>query len=129
MGQSLDEWNELKKTLDSNKRLVTFQERQIWWCSVGMNIGSEVYGKNELYSRPVLIVRKFSQRCFFGVPMTSNCEIRPNHFPTFFKGKHGCAKLEQLRYFDSKRLVRLMGYLPDDQYNSIREALADLFRK
>src|SRR3977135_3027575 len=36
----------------------TFQEREIWWRSVGVNVGHEMDGKNQFYNLPVLIVRK-----------------------------------------------------------------------
>jgi mRNA interferase MazF len=35
-----------------------FKNGEIWWCSIGENIGSEMYGKGEFYRRPVLVIRK-----------------------------------------------------------------------
>ena len=32
-----------------------FKERDIWWVSIGVNIGYEEDGKHEKYLRPVLI--------------------------------------------------------------------------
>lgn len=40
-----DIWNEQKKNLHEIKNLPTFKEGEIWWCSVGKNIGKEDYGK------------------------------------------------------------------------------------
>ncbi|MDE3037586.1 MAG: type II toxin-antitoxin system PemK/MazF family toxin [Pseudomonadota bacterium] len=129
MEKDFDTWNDVKKQLDVRDLAPSFRERQVWWCSIGMNIGFEMYGKGEMYTRPVLVVRKFSKRSFFGVPMTSRRKDIPGHFPTHFRGTSGAAKLEQLKLFDSKRLVKLMGYLPDDQYYGITEALRELFPK
>jgi mRNA interferase MazF len=127
MEKEFDHWNGVKKALDKREQLPSFQERQIWWCSIGVNVGFEVYGKGKIYTRPVLVVRKFSKHSFFGVPMTSKRKTQPYHFPTFFKGTEGSAQLAQLKLFDSKRLMDLMGYLPDDQYNGILAALTALF--
>ncbi len=30
------------------------------WCSIGINVGDEEDGKNELYERPVLVIKKFN---------------------------------------------------------------------
>jgi mRNA interferase MazF len=52
-------WHRHKEQLHAQHQTPTFQEREIWWCSVGVNIGHEMDGKNQFYNRPVLIVRKF----------------------------------------------------------------------
>ena len=73
--KDFDGWNPIKKSLDDTKSTPTFKEREIWWCSVGINIGHESDGKNELYHRPVLIIRKFSKRLFWGIPTTSQNKL------------------------------------------------------
>ncbi len=47
-------WHRQKEQLHAQHQTPTFQEREIWWCSVGMNIGHEMDGKNQFYNRPVL---------------------------------------------------------------------------
>ena len=63
-------WHRHKEQLHAQHHTPTFQEREIWWCSVGVNVGHEMDGKNQFYNRPVLIVRKFNPHIFFGVPLT-----------------------------------------------------------
>lgn len=53
-----DEWNELKKKLHENAKIINFKERDIWWYASGENIGHEINGKNARFSRPILIIRK-----------------------------------------------------------------------
>jgi hypothetical protein len=63
MDKRFDDWNEYKKYLDiSEKESVQFHEPEIWWCSIGINIGSEQNSGTDNFSRPVLIVRKWSPR-------------------------------------------------------------------
>jgi len=66
-------WNTLKQNLDNrqNASVPTIEEREIWWCSIGINVGDEEDGHNALYNRPVLVVRKFNTRIFWGVAMTT----------------------------------------------------------
>jgi mRNA-degrading endonuclease toxin of MazEF toxin-antitoxin module len=51
-------------------RLV-FHEREVWYCSIGLNIGDEQDGKNNLLERPVLIVKKFNESLAWVLPATS----------------------------------------------------------
>ena len=61
--KDFDNWNKEKKILEStaNETLV-FHEREIWWCSIGLNVGDEQDGKNDYFERPVLVIRKFNKK-------------------------------------------------------------------
>ena len=76
MQKDFDIWNKQKKLL--NIRNITnlyFSERQIWWCSIGCNIGSEIDGKHINFERPVLILKKVNKAQFIGIPLTSKKKI------------------------------------------------------
>ena len=70
-------WHRHKERLHAQHHTPTFQEREIWWCSVGVNVGHEMDGKNQFYNRPVLIMRKFNPHIFFGVPLTTKMKQNP----------------------------------------------------
>src|SRR5437773_11349079 len=70
-------WHRQKEQLHAQRHTPTFQEREIWWCSVGVNIGHEMDGKNQFYHRPVLIVRTLNPHIFFGVPLTTKIKQNP----------------------------------------------------
>ena len=70
-----DEWNEIKKKLQAKDRLEYFKERQIWWSSIGQNLGSETYGKGKTFTRPVLVFKKLSGNAFLGLPMTTKAKF------------------------------------------------------
>lgn len=71
MEKDFDSWNNLKKNIN-NRDLIYTSEREVWFCSVGLNVGSEQDGKNENYERPVLVIKKVTLNTFIGVPLTSN---------------------------------------------------------
>lgn len=59
-------WHSLKEKIElKNIEEIRFREQEIWWCSLGENIGCEEDGKNELFERPVLILRKFNHEMFW----------------------------------------------------------------
>jgi hypothetical protein len=43
----------------------------IWWASVGQNVGSEINGKSRLFSRPVIIFKKLAHGFYFVIPTTT----------------------------------------------------------
>ncbi len=43
------DWFTLKPKLDQKNIRPLFNEREIWWCSIGINIGCETDGKNQLH--------------------------------------------------------------------------------
>ncbi|MFA6404571.1 MAG: hypothetical protein WCW03_01010 [Candidatus Paceibacterota bacterium] len=57
--KDFDLWNTHKKHLDKSKSPDYFHERDIWWCAIGVNIGSEQDGKNDNFD--VNIANKDSQ--------------------------------------------------------------------
>jgi hypothetical protein len=63
MKKDFDGWIKKKKSLheSSKEKAAYFYEREIWWCSIGINIGFEQDGKNEHFERPVLVLRKFNR--------------------------------------------------------------------
>jgi mRNA interferase MazF len=83
-------WHRHKEQLHAQHHTPTFQEREIWWCGVGVNVGHEMDGKNQFYNRPVLIVHKFNPHIFFGVPLTTKIKQNPYYLPIRFKDREQC---------------------------------------
>lgn len=126
MDKDFDNWHRLKQTLNQKQRLTLYHERDIWWCSIGVNVGHEEDGKNATASRPVLIVRKFNRHIFWGVPLTTKIKDRLHYHRIHFKEREQCAMLSQMRLWESKRLKNRMGQLPEDQFEEIKIALKAL---
>lgn len=121
--KNFDEWNETKKTLSAENTVPQFREREIWWCSIGYNVGHEQDGKGEAVSRPVLVVRKFNKRLFWGIPLSTKIKDGQHFYIYDFKGEKRSALLTQLRLWDANRFTRWMGRLPQKQFGEIRERL------
>ncbi len=119
-------WQQLKSRLNATDHLPTFQQREIWWCSIGVNVGHELDGKNQLYSRPVLIVRKFNRHIFIGVPLTTKVKDNPYYHRIHLKGQEQCVVLSQVRLWESRRLTRKMGKMDDEEFVRVRNALRSM---
>lgn len=127
MDKDFEGWNKVKQQIDASHKPPLFQEREIWWCSVGVNVGYEIFGKGNIYARPVLIVRKYSPYSFLGVPLTSRQHQESRYYhPITFHDIDGTALLGQFRIMDSKRLSKVMGKIGKKRYNSIKEGIKGL---
>ena len=72
MEKDFDRWNSQKKQTDEIKNEpVMFYEREVWWCAAGINIGVEIDGKHELFSRPTVVIRKFNKDMLLVAPTTT----------------------------------------------------------
>ena len=116
-------WCVKKQNLHERQSLPTFKEREIWWCSIGLNVGHEMDGKSDKYSRPVLVIRKFNKHMFFGVPTSLQVKEKAYYHTITFRGREQSVLLSQLRLFDSRRLSSRIGYLSWKQFNEVREAI------
>jgi len=122
MEKDFDNWNSLKKRLD--KKFVTYcHEGEIWWCSIGINIGHEENGKNINFERPVLILKIFSKDLVCIIPSTSKIKNRKYYFKLFFKGKYSSIILSQVRVISPKRLLRKITQIDKFELRKIKRTL------
>ncbi len=86
-----------------------FRQGEIWWCSIGMNVGSELFGKGDRFLRPVLVLKKFSRTMFLGLPLT----LREKQGSWFVETNVGSVRrwaiLSQARTYDSRRFNNCVG--------------------
>lgn len=110
-----------------------FREREIWWCSLGANVGHEQDGKNQEFERPVLIVKKFNPHMLWILPLTraqkvdrSKPAFAKYYFALEHKGEDSFAILSQIRTISSRRLVRKSGIVGKDTFEDIRRRMKDM---
>ena len=92
-------------------------EREIWWASVGENVGSEVNGKSALFSRPVIIYKKVSHEFYFVIPTTTQKKEGSSDMT---------ACLHQSRAIDSRRLSSRLGQLDGDDFENVQSGFGKL---
>lgn len=106
-----------------------FHENEIWWCAIGVNIGTEEDGKNHCFERPVLVYRKFTKELFWGIPLTSKIKQGSFYFHLFIRGIERTAILNQMRIFSGKRLVRRISKLNDPQSRTLEIAFEAIIKR
>jgi mRNA interferase MazF len=129
MEKDFNSWNKLKQDLDKSHKSPTFKQREIWWCHLGLNIGHEENGKGDLYKRPVLIVKKFNNRLFWGLPLTTQIKDKNYYHKINFKNKEQCLMLSQFKVLESRRLTTIMGTIGKNQFSDIKKVLINIMMR
>lgn len=122
-----DKWNEVKKDINSKKINFQFKQRDIFFMSVGKNIGFEQNGHGDDFKRPVLVFRKFNKYIFQGIPLTS--KIKEDKFHCEFEYKRGTrsfAVLSQLKLFDIRRACYYDGKISHEMFAEVKEKINNL---
>ncbi|HEY0908574.1 MAG TPA: type II toxin-antitoxin system PemK/MazF family toxin [Candidatus Paceibacterota bacterium] len=127
MQKDFDDWCERKKDINDRAAKVFYHKREIWWCSLGVNIGFEQDGTGTGHERPVLIIRGFSALVCLIIPLTTSAKKNPYHVDVgIVNGRLAFAIISQLRLVDTRRLVERIGYLEKGKFETIRKAVRDL---
>lgn len=125
MKKDFDKWNFLKKDINNNNRTPYFHSREIWWCSLGLNIGEEIDGKNNNFERPVLIIKVYNRKTLLILPLTSKNKNDKYHFNIESKQKTVYAKITQMRVISSKRLLRKIGTIDKNVFLKLKQFLKE----
>ena len=126
--KKFDEWSEKKK--EYNSKIIDysfFKERDIWWTAVGVNIGFEEDGKNENFSRPVLVIKKFNKDLFLGIPLSTKLKDNKYYIQISVKEIIVSALISQLRVFSSKRMLYKLAAIDEGDFLKINEEISKFF--
>ena len=123
-------WFSLKPkihTLDYTPPFVS--EGQVWWFHCGENIGTEMCGKNEKFSRPCIIYKKLSRYTFLVIPLTTKIRTGSWYVPlnTGALQKKSVACLHQVKIIDYRRLYEKKGELSFKEFSQLQINFLDLY--
>lgn len=126
MQKDFDRWNEVKKKTENEvNRLYTV--REIWWCRLGINIGTEQDGKGGWYVRPCIILRGFGSSACLIVPITKSKREHVLRVPIgMVAGYEAKANVSQIRVIDTKRLTRKVCFLDKAVFEELRKTIKTL---
>ena len=121
MQKEFDQWNAIKKKVDEKKvdRDLFFYEREVWWCSLGLNVGVESDGKNEHFERPVLIIKKFNSDMIWIVPLTSKERTGDHYQKITHDSGISWVCLSQIKTISTKRLLRKIGMVSELEFSEV----------
>lgn len=121
------EWIAMKEKLHSIIHKPPFvSERELWWASMGENIGAEMNGKSHKFSRPVIIFRKLANGFYLVIPVTTQVHEGTWYINFKQKGVQMSACLHQIRSIDYRRLLTCLGQLDEGDFERVKEGFLKL---
>lgn len=123
--KDFDIWNYNKKKINSKQNYQPhYRNRQIRWCSLGINIGFEQDGTGRNHSRPVLILKGLSRHVCIILPLTTSKNKNSYLLPIGkIDGKNAQIIISQIRLIDTRRLGTLIETLDVRTFNWIRKTI------
>lgn len=129
--KNFDEWNILKKKIEKRSYIPPemIELGQVYWFSFGLNIGKEIGGKNESFTRPGLIFKIITKTSYLIIPLTSSeyyndqwhLEIINN------KGEKNLACFNQIRVMDYRRMKNFIFSLNEKDLSKVIDQFQFLY--
>lgn len=119
-------WIECKFKIDNQERIHQIKEGEVYWCSLGLNVGDEENGKGIKFRRPVLVLKKFNNNIFIGVPLTTKNKENKYYVKALLKENNISAIISQIRIIDVKRLDEKIGYIRNIDFKNIRNKVKEM---
>lgn len=125
--KDFDTWNGVKKDLNKAEGKL-YKQRDIWWYSLGVNVGFEQDGTGKAYERPVVVLRGFSRAVCLMVPLTTSTKENKYHIDVgVVNGKRAAAIISQVRLIDTRRFIDKIGMLEVEMFHAMKKATKALF--
>ncbi len=127
INEDFDSWNNFKKLINKKDcHNLFFHEREVWWCSVGLNVGSESFGKGKFFRRPILIIKKLSSELCIALPITSKPKKGTWFSEIEVDKKKRWVMLYQIRVINSKRFQFKIGKINNNEFKDVKTKLKQL---
>lgn len=120
-------WCKLKVALWNKQNKIVFKQGDIWWCSLGMNLGEEMFGKGTKFTRPVLVFRKFTSNSFLGLPITKQEKHGSWYVEITMHKEKRWVMLNQARVLDKKRLTNRIGELDGADFKKVKADFLEFY--
>lgn len=102
-------------------------ERDLWWAGIGENIGSEMNGKSNKFTRPVNIIKKLSHGFYLIAPTTTQCHNGTWYVHVQLGGIDEYVCLNQIRTIDYRRLYSKIGQIDTDDFKKVKNGFSKLY--
>lgn len=121
-------WAKVAEEVEKRERPKYVKVGGIYWCNLGINIGSCEDGKGNNYTRPVLVLAKMNATQALIVPITSKQKVGANYREICVSAKIEYLLFDQLRMVDTKCLSDLIDDVGDNILKRFRSDLLNILR-
>ncbi|MEI6397110.1 MAG: type II toxin-antitoxin system PemK/MazF family toxin [Candidatus Taylorbacteria bacterium] len=125
--KDFDKWNIVKKQVHTDERKVSIRAGEIRWISCGVNVGSEIDGKGESFTRPALIVHVVGSVLALVLPLSTKIKEVAGYIPFEFQGKQTSICVHQMRIVSQRRVLARKGRISENRLKRIKSEVRRFF--
>ncbi|MDB5265189.1 MAG: hypothetical protein JWN64_760 [Parcubacteria group bacterium] len=123
------EWVGIKERIDSSTHKAPLvSERDLWWANIGENVGSEINGKGNLFTRPVLILKKLKYDFYLVAPCTTQQHEGEWYVHVKVGDVDNYICLHQIKSIDHRRLHRRLGKVTKEDFYRVKAGFNNLYK-
>ena len=94
---------------------------------MGVNVGSEIDGKGESFTRPALVIHVIGSHLALVVPMSTKVKEVAGYVPFEWKGVTTALCLHQTRIVSQKRILSRKGRISKTRLKEVKSQVARFF--
>lgn len=125
--KDFDKWNSVKKRIHSEERKVSIRSGEIRWVSCGVNVGSEIDGKGESFTRPMLVVHVVGSVLALVVPFSTKIKTVAGYIPFEFQGREISLCVHQMRIISQRRILARKGRISEKRLRKVKSEIKKFF--
>lgn len=125
--KDFDNWNSVKKRLQSEERQVNIRKGEIRWVSFGVNVGSEIDGKGISFTRPALIMHVIGSKLALILPITTKVKDIPGYLRFEWKDKVNALCVHQMRVVSQKRILDRIGKISSNKLAKCKDDISHFY--
>lgn len=127
--KDFDKWNEVKKKVE-HRGHINVKEGHIFYAYLGENIGFEQSGKGDVFFRPVVVFKVFSQSVCWILPLSTTERRGKYYFEFEFKhDTKSVAILSQIKLLDTKRLYDKIGRMKQSNLKEMKKRFVGIVQE
>ena len=125
--KDFDKWNSVKKRIHADEIKVNIRASEIRWITCGVNVGSEIDGKGESFTRPALIVHVVGSVLALVIPLSTKIKDVAGYIPFEFQGKQVSICVHQMRIIAQRRILARKGRISDKRLKQVKTEIKKFF--
>ncbi len=125
--KDFDSWNSLKKKLNDEPHRPNIRAGEVRWISCGVNVGSEIDGKGDSFTRPALVVHVVGSVLALVVPLSTKIKTVAGYFPFEFQGQKASLCVHQTRVISQLRVLARKGKISEKRLAEVKAEIRTFF--
>lgn len=122
-------WAKVATEIERRERGGLYKPGAIYWCHLGVGIGSEIVGKGRGFTRPVLVLARLDDNLVFIVPITTKDKQGGHYVEIVVNGAIENVILYQSTIVDVKRLGAFIDEVMPETLTEIRRRYSKFVKR